>query len=74
PRPCMLALTRADWRLSTRELAPVQWELLARLDGTATVGQTLEAVMALGLRPAPTPELARVWIANFAAQGLLAPA
>ncbi len=74
PRPCTLALTRADWRLATRELAPVQWELLARLDGTMTVGQALDAVMALQLRPTPTPELARVWIANFGAQGLLAPA
>ncbi|MES2941057.1 MAG: DNA-binding domain-containing protein [Pseudomonadota bacterium] len=74
PQPCALALTRADWRLATRELAPVQWELLARLDGTVTLAQAIEAVAALQLRPAATPELARVWIVNFTAQGLLAPA
>lgn len=73
PRDCALALTRVDWRLATRELAPVQWELLARLNGDTRVDQALRAVAALDLRPVPTPELARRWLANFAAQGLLAP-
>ena len=71
PRPTWLALTRVAWRLSTRELAPVQWELLARLDGRATVEEALRAVAALNLQPVPNTELARVWLGNFLAQGLL---
>ncbi|WP_158290095.1 DNA-binding domain-containing protein [Ramlibacter sp. WS9] len=71
PRPTWLALTRVAWRLSTRELAPVQWELLARLDGQTTVAQALRAVAALNPQPLPTTELARIWLGNFLAQGLL---
>jgi len=71
PRDCALALTRVDFRLAVRELAPVQWELLGRLDGDTAVEDALREVAALGLRPAPTTELARIWLANFAAQGLL---
>lgn len=71
PRPTWLSLTRVHYRLSTRELAPVQWQLLRRLDGRATVAQALQAVIALNLQPAPSTELARVWLGNFVAQGLL---
>jgi hypothetical protein len=71
PRPTFLALTRVAWRLSTRELAPVQWELLRRLDGQTTVSEALRVVTTLNLQPAPSTELARVWLGNFLAQGLL---
>jgi len=70
-RPALLALTRVHYRLATRELAPVQWQLLCRLDGRTTLSDALHAVAALGLRPAPDTALARVWLGNFLAQGLL---
>lgn len=71
PRPTFLALTRVQYRLSTRELAPVQWQLLRRLDGNTCLADALQAVVALNLRPVPNMELARLWVANFQAQGLL---
>jgi hypothetical protein len=71
PRPVWLALTRVHYRLSTRELAPVQWELLRRLGGQVSVGEALREVAALRLQPVPTTELARIWLGNFIAQGLL---
>jgi len=71
PAPCRLALTRVEYRLSTRELAPVQWELLARCDGGTSVRAQLDAVAALGLRPTADLALARIWLGNFITQGLL---
>lgn len=71
PRACALALTRVDYRFAVRELAPVQWELLARLRDDTSVSDALTEVSALGLKPTPTGELVGVWIANFVAQGLL---
>lgn len=70
-RSTCLALTRVHYRLATRELAPIQWQLLARLDGCTTLSDALHAVTALGLRPTPDTALARVWLGNFLAQGLL---
>lgn len=66
-----LALTRVHYRLATRELAPVQWQLLRRLDGRTSLSEALRAVTGLGLRPTPDAALARVWLGNFLAQGLL---
>jgi len=68
---CWLALTRVDYRLSPRELAPVQWELLARCDGNTPLHTILVDVAALGLRPAPDQVLARIWLSNFVTQGLV---
>ena len=70
-RAVWLALTRVDFRLSTRELAPVQWELLRRLDGTTSLREVAKAVIALQLRPEPTAELVALWLDNFAAQGII---
>lgn len=70
-RPTFLALTRVQYRLSSRELAPVQWQLLRRLDGNTSLSDALQAVLALDLRPVPNMELARLWIGNFLAQGML---
>ncbi|MBX3657168.1 MAG: putative DNA-binding domain-containing protein [Ramlibacter sp.] len=71
PRPAWLALTRIHYRLHTRELAPVQWQLLRSLDGATPLAAALPRVAALGLRPAPEPALARMWLGNFVAQGFL---
>ena len=70
-RAVWLALTRVDFRLSTRELAPVQWELLQRLDGTGSLRDAADEVIALQLRPSPTADLLALWLDNFAAQGII---
>jgi hypothetical protein len=72
PRSINLALTRAHFRLSMRELAAVQWQLLQRLNGSTTLADALQSLAELRLRPAPSLELARVWLGNFTSQGLLA--
>lgn len=71
PARCWLALTRVEFRLSTRELAQVQWEMLRRCDGRTTLREHIAEVAALGLRPAPNAELARIWLGNFVSQGLI---
>ncbi|MSQ47907.1 MAG: DUF2063 domain-containing protein [Deltaproteobacteria bacterium] len=73
-RPTWLALTRLHYRLATRELAPVQWQLLSRLNGAITLAEVLETVTTLGFRPVPSLELARIWVGNFLVQGLVATA
>ncbi|MGE0496525.1 MAG: putative DNA-binding domain-containing protein [Ramlibacter sp.] len=70
-RPVWLALSRARYRLHTRELAHVQWELLRRLDGQTPVSRLLPAVAALGLRPVPDLGLLRLWLGNFEVQGFV---
>jgi hypothetical protein len=70
-RAVWLALTRVDFRLSTRELAPVQWELLRRLDGTTSLRDVADTVISLQLRPAPTADLVALWLDNFSAQGIV---
>jgi len=70
-RPVCLALTRVHYRLAMRELAPVQWQLLLRLDGGTPLTAVLHAVAELGLRPVPSLALARIWLGNFLAQGLI---
>lgn len=72
-RPSWLALTRIDFRLSTRELAQVQWELLVACDGNTTLAETLSHLAKTGLKPTPTIGLLRIWIGNFLTQGLLFP-
>jgi len=71
PARCWLALTRVEFRLSTRELAPVQWEMLLRCDGRTSMRELIAEVAALGLRPTPNAELARIWLSNFVSQGLV---
>jgi hypothetical protein len=72
PRSTHLALTRVHFRLSMRELAVVQWRLLQCLNGSTTLAQALQSIAELRLRPAPSLELARVWLGNFTSQGLVA--
>ncbi len=70
-RPTWLAVTRVAWRIHTRELAAVQWHLLAALDGQRTLAEALQTLAPLNLQPTATPELARLWLTNFVNQGLV---
>lgn len=73
PRVSWLALTRVHYRLSMRELAEVQWQLLKRLDGATSLGTAVQSVAVLHLRPLPDADLLRIWMHNFVAQGLVEP-